>query len=179
MFVVPFLRYKFDCDLLKLKDLCFSEKEKDRGRVISNVGGWQSNVNPLNLNLFSELKKIVSDFSLHVGMPGDMEIISHWININDHRSFNRRHRHNDAVWSAVLYVQVPNNSGDIRFYNPAHDQLNYEWSKVNQLTHFNSPCWTIAPNPGDLFIFPAWLDHEVEPNMNQNEERISIAFNFD
>ena len=179
MFVVPFFRQKFDCDLLKLKDLCFSEKEKNQGRVVSNVGGWQSNVNPLDLSLFSEFEKIVSDFSMQHGMPDDMKIINHWININDYKSFNRRHRHTNAVWSAVLYIQVPENSGVIRFYNPAHDEMQYEWSKVNQFTHFNSAIWRITPEPGDLFIFPAWLDHEVEPNMNQNEERISIAFNFD
>ncbi len=31
---------------------------------------------------------------------------------------------------------------------------------------------------GWLYLFPNWLNHSVEPNLNKKQKRISIAFNM-
>ena len=36
---------------------------------------------------------------------------------------------------------------------------------------------TYNPIRGSFFLFPAWLDHWVEPNQ-EDDRRISIAFNY-
>ena len=36
----------------------------------------------------------------------------------------------------------------------------------------------INPEKGDLFVFPAYLYHDVDDNLS-NEERIIISFNLD
>ena len=49
--------------------------------------------------------------------------------------------------------------------------LNFtEFNKYNSSYH-----WMPAKE-NTLYIFPSWLKHKVEPNMN-NDERISISFN--
>ena len=47
----------------------------------------------------------------------------------------------------------------MRYYNDANT---YHW---------------FTPVPNTLIMFPAWLEHDVEPNQSQ-EERISISFNI-
>ena len=36
-------------------------------------------------------------------------------------------------------------------------------------------CKPVAENT--LYLFPGWLNHFVNPNLNKTEERISISFN--
>ena len=31
---------------------------------------------------------------------------------------------------------------------------------------------------GNLYFFPSWAYHQVKPNLNKNEDRISISFNI-
>ena len=40
-----FLYYKFlDTDIEKIRKYCYDLRDKDNGRNISNIGGWQSNL---------------------------------------------------------------------------------------------------------------------------------------
>jgi len=183
MFVVPFFREKIDCDFLKIKNECFEEKNKGKGKIASNVGGWQSNSNPLdfiknNSNLFINVGGKVNNFSSLHGMNDNLRMNNCWININDYKSYNMRHIHPGCMWSAILYIQTPENCGDIIFYNPAFNLMSYDWREVKYYNHFNSPLWKINAESGDLLIFPSWIEHEVNPNLNENEDRISIAMNF-
>jgi hypothetical protein len=34
----------------------------------------------------------------------------------------------------------------------------------------------MRPEPGRIFVFPAWLEHGVEPNSGK-QDRVSFAFN--
>jgi uncharacterized protein (TIGR02466 family) len=48
--------------------------------------------------------------------------------------------------------------------------------RVNPLSIYGEMS-NLAPIPGRIIMFPAWLWHAVEPN-NSNDIRISVSFNF-
>ncbi|MEL7117269.1 MAG: TIGR02466 family protein, partial [Pseudomonadota bacterium] len=36
----------------------------------------------------------------------------------------------------------------------------------------------IAPKPGDVLLWESWLRHEVPMNMSDDDNRISVSFNY-
>lgn len=68
------------------------------------------------------------------------------------------HEEDDELLSAVYYVAVPEQSGDL-------------------VLHAGAARVTIAPEPGLMVLFPPYLEHEVTENRGDGL-RLSIAFNF-
>lgn len=85
------------------------------------------------------------------------------------------HVHPSANISGVYYVTAPSaalgngDSGKISFYDPRPR------ANMNQLA-FQATRHRQAPVPGDMFIFPSWLEHSVSAFQGPGE-RICIAFN--
>ncbi|HEX3754644.1 MAG TPA: TIGR02466 family protein, partial [Rhizomicrobium sp.] len=86
------------------------------------------------------------------------------------------HVHPGANISGVYYVAAPpgaleagSDDGKISFYDPRPranmNQLSYQITRHRQ-----------APMPGDMFVFPSWLEHSVAPFKGPGE-RLCIAFN--
>ena len=98
-----------------------------------------------------------------------------WVNVNGKGHSNNKHSHfrSDCLLSGVYYVKVPEDSGNIRFYDPRgeliHKTLDWQYYH-NYQYHY------IKPKEGQMIFFPCWLEHDVEPSKS-NDERISIAFN--
>lgn len=86
------------------------------------------------------------------------------------------HVHPDAHISGVYYVAAPpvaledgNDAGKISFFDPRPR------ANMAQLHAQVTRYWE-APVPGDMVIFPSWLEHSVAPFQGEGE-RICIAFN--
>ena len=47
---------------------------------------------------------------------------------------------------------------------------------IDDYNKFTSTDMSVTPSPGKLVIFPSWLVHYVQNNLD-NSDRISIAFN--
>ena len=84
------------------------------------------------------------------------------------------HNHNNCMFSAVLYLQTDENSGDIKFQNmeTIRYQLNYEQGNL-----FNSIEYEIKPTNGMFIIFPSEVWHKITQN-NSDITRYSLAMNF-
>lgn len=169
-----------ELNLESLENLCYRLSENSAGRNISNKGGWQSN--DLDHNL-SELKEILNkiqskldalcnEFNLK-----NVIIDNVWLNLNRTNSFNTTHNHPYSVFSGVFYIKSTGHSGNLVLKNP-NELLEYHIDKkyIDKQNGFNSSNWTIEPESGKLVIFPSWLNHEVEPNLSNND-RISLSFN--
>ncbi len=113
-----------------------------------------------------------------------IQIFSHtWFHVTRHGGFTVLHTHPMASWSGVYCVtpgETPANrpeSGVLRFHNP-HYYSNYFMDAGNH--RFRPPyhhgTWSIPLQPGQLVLFPSWLQHEVLPFYG-SDERITIAFN--
>jgi|TARA_X000001388_G_scaffold23776_1_gene16253 uncharacterized protein (TIGR02466 family) len=163
--------------LLKLK------KQDSKGRNISNPTGWQSFDLNVGQNVFLELaKEIETNFVKYINsipLYNKFFISSMWGNINGYKDYNLPHAHGNSVISGVYYLKIPSESGRVCFYNPAHEGIDYLWEYcLKEFTPQNSSSWKIDVKDGDLLLFPSWLKHAVEPNLNKKEHRMSLAFNI-
>jgi len=85
------------------------------------------------------------------------------------------HVHPSANVSGVYYVTAPpatlepGDAGKISFYDPRPR------ATMVQLP-FQTTRHRIAPVPGDMYLFPSWLEHSVSPFQGEGT-RICIAFN--
>jgi len=85
------------------------------------------------------------------------------------------HVHPSANVSGVYYVTAPpstlepGDAGKISFYDPRPR------ATMAQLP-FQANRHRIAPVPGDMYLFPSWLEHSVSPFQGEGT-RICIAFN--
>lgn len=86
------------------------------------------------------------------------------------------HVHPTAHISGVYYISSPpgalaktSTSGKIRFYDPRpRANMNQLFTQITRHSEM--------PSPGDVLLFPSWLEHSVAPFEGEGE-RLCIAFN--
>ena len=107
-----------------------------------------------------------------------------WAVVSPRCGFNRSHMHPGSLWSGVYYVQSPEDAGRIVFSDPRAQvrMMPYDYERPG---HERPESWDqvyFDPIEGRMLLFPAWLVHEVEPNMSSIEghsgDRISVSFNI-
>ena len=97
--------------------------------------------------------------------PEAYAIWGHVIRPNEQTIYHSNHGPDNSNYlnlSAVYYVNVPENSGDLVF---------------NPFTHKNMWTKNIKPEQGMVVIFPSWLHHYTLKNRS-NKNRISISANL-
>ena len=176
--------YKIDIDFLSnvIEDQILENQKEDNGRVISNRRGWQSqhfsygDLKEID-GLIDNIIPIISKIYQETGIFKVPKLGGYWFNVGNKSSYNLAHNHPGAYLSAVLYVKVPNNSGNIVFERT--DSL-CDWTIIDQVNERNWGTYYIEPYKNLLVIFPAYMKHYVEENVTNDEDdrRISIAFNF-
>ena len=109
----------------------------------------------------------------------DYEVMSLWINYQQANEYNPPHNHGGDV-SFVIYLQVPeeivkeNEEMQGVHRNVGPGMINFSHGEempfcINQSSKM--------PEVGDLFIFPAWLQHHVNA-FKSDVERISVSGNL-
>ncbi len=106
----------------------------------------------------------------------NFEVTGCWANIAAPGSPHKIHAHPNNYLSGVYYVKTQPRANSIFFHDPRP-----------QITIISPPPIEVGPatagkvrvqaETGTLMLFPAWLQHSVEPNAS-DENRISIAFNI-
>jgi len=175
---------KLNFDTHSLSNLCveLQNKNKDYGRVSSNMGGWQSDDLFDAYTVISDLRKLIYNhidiYSKNFKLNKKLKLDNLWININGYKDSNLPHIHPNNILSGVFYVKVPKNSGKIRFENPCLDLMESVYQdSIIEYNLINSATWCLEPDENLLILFPSFLKHSVLPNMNKKEKRISISFN--
>lgn len=104
-------------------------------------------------------------------------LVESWININDYKSFNRKHNHPGSVLSGAYYISCHQDSrSPICFYRTREfTDCGWEQQSLNNSVDLQSS-YEHYPKENDLIIFPSFLDHDVGPN-NSSHNRISLSFN--
>lgn len=166
--------------------------EIPKGIVRSNVervGAWHSPVDMhrrpeyhrLAVQILDSMAVVFNDQGYDPEYEPALSLM--WANISPRYGFNRHHTHPGVLWSGVYYVRAPENSGRILFTDPraqAHVIEPYFPSQGERKPEIWSEVY-YDPIEGRMLLFPAWLSHEVEPNLAAGEgeacERISISFN--
>jgi len=185
LFKTPLYVTALSLDNTAISKYCLSYSKKNKGRTLSNEGGWQSNdlqldKHPSLKDLFVSIQEHCSIYTKQIDINASNTIDNIWVNINGYKDMNMIHTHPNTMVSGVYYVQTPKDCGNIHFRHPAFDQLIYDWSpeKVNNFNEYNSIEWWMPSKESVLYLFPSWLQHYVKPNLNKKEKRISISFNL-
>ena len=121
IFPTPIWGTDLKLDLDSIMYWAYLEKEKDEGRLVSNVGGWQSNdykefdKTPLK-PLVESITKMAAVASNELGIPEPADsIVNLWVNINPRLSYNQVHVHPECKLSGVFYVKADENAGNLCF----------------------------------------------------------------
>jgi len=88
-----------------------------------------------------------------------------------------KHTHPDNIISGVFYLQTPENSAPIRFFDPRpfRKYVSFETLTENE---FSQESIQIFPHKGLMLMWESWLEHSVPKTLNENESRISLVFNL-
>jgi uncharacterized protein (TIGR02466 family) len=186
-FSTPLWFSNINIDNKKVEEYCKELSKKNKGRVLSNVGGWQSHdlflnektdkrIKPLFFNILNELKELIQQIELQDSYRLNESSLQFWININGQENYNQLHNHPRSFISGVYYVKVPKNSGNIIFHHPNTLMKFWYQQYTKGITHDSHPLVFVTPEEGKLVLFPSWLEHVVESNKT-GKKRISIAFN--
>lgn len=186
-FPTPIWNVNLDIDNNVLYNYSKQQKNNDKGRSISNDGGWQSNdIDPTQVPQLTEFVQQIYYYSAaaldcynYDCTNMQLKIINMWININDNKhSYNKTHNHSGSTLSGVYYVKGNENSGKICFpRSPEEDYIIQTTGQVKKTNKFTYSEARYIPEEKKLLLFPSWVSHYVETNEN-DDERISIAFNI-
>ena len=186
IFQIPVYQNKLKIDNQSLSKYCMDLSNKDKGRTLSNIGGWQSNDfkesdnSMLIKSLWPHIKKHAIQFGKEIDLDIQGLLGNLWVNINGYKDSNFLHHHPGCLVSGVYYIKTHEDCGNITFYHPSHTLLVHDWlkSESNEYNSYNSCTWWYPSIEGVLYIFPSWLEHGVHPNLNKKEKRISVSFNI-
>ena len=138
IFKVPLYEVKLDLDTKNLEHFCKKHQTNNPGRVISNVGGYQSN----DLDLWANepiLSSLLNQIQIHSNkfakefIDKEQALDNIWININSYKDTNKSHKHVGCDISGVYYVKTSDDCGNIVFEHPAKDVFSYYFYR-----HYNS-----------------------------------------
>ena len=88
-----------------------------------------------------------------------------WATVQRNGMWHGAHEHNDAKYSGVYFLQVPEGSGALILRDPRS---------------VSNSGYEIQPKEGEIILFPAWLRHEVVTSHFEDDRttsRVSLAWN--
>jgi uncharacterized protein (TIGR02466 family) len=106
------------------------------------------------------------------GAAMNYSVINSWVNVHQPEGITKEHNHACTAWVIAAYLNVPENSGNIKFRDPL------EYSKSGY--YHDDPQWmwkSVPITSGDVLVFPGWLIHKTEKNMSQ-EDRWVLTTNI-
>lgn len=172
--------YTSSLDVAGVDELAYELRAQDQTKVsFSNRGGWQSPDQsqaslPLMSNIVDQIIQSLMPVYDDHGIDRTPRLGNYWFNINPTHSYNLVHTHPGSMFSTVLYVQVPEHSGNLILQRSDNQQA---YVIPNRSTPRNQTNFVIEPYAGMLVAFPSHVPHYVEQN-HSDQDRITVAFNF-
>jgi uncharacterized protein (TIGR02466 family) len=174
----------------RLEELALRLMDDDRNATRrTNQGGWH-----YAFDLFELRESVVDEFRAHMTehvhaflnqsrpperKKRDRFRLQGWINVNRAGDRNVLHCHPGCFLSGTYYVKTPvaMQGGEIVFRDPRGPAVAmYETPDIDLPWVGTGMGIPFSPAAGHVLIFPAWLEHRVEP-FTSDGDRISIAFN--
>ena len=182
LFATPFWQTKVEgVDNESIKEYCYRLKDKTKGVIISNRGGFHSQevLKPLPdalQNFFNQVTLWANNYCAQITNINDLVIGNWWVNINPKFTYNRRHDHQRSILSGVYYVDCEGK--DIgHLIVERDDNMEFFAGRYQNSSPICLNSFRMLPYTGFLLMFPAWTHHSVEANL-EDRDRISIAFNL-
>jgi uncharacterized protein (TIGR02466 family) len=129
---------------------------------------------PRCTNFIFTLEQALSNYSEETGNKLT-KIYNSWVNKQAKGSILKEHTHPASILSGALYLNVDKDSSPLYFHN--HNNFAY-FQEINKYTDYICHWYKVSPKNGDLLIFPSWLRHGSNNEINQTDERIVLSFNI-
>ena len=142
---------------------------------------WQSDQGLHELDQFREVVDFVNEAAesaldyLRIGHAG-FKVTGCWANVNAPGAGHRAHSHPNNYLSGVYYLRTHPDANTINFLDP-RPQAGIIRPPVTALTAENTEQVVVRVQDGTLLMFPAWLEHSVDPNRS-GRTRVSMGFNI-
>ena len=167
----------FEIELIKREPFCDGAPFDGLSSVNRNILlKYPSLLEVVNIHIKNSL---YDKIGLNIVDDIGYKIVSSWVNKHPPKHSGNRHAHLNSMFTGVLYIDIPDNSGEISFGLPMAQP---SWitgtinPKVNDYNIYNSKVWTLPTNTGMCIFFPSHLEHWVSVN-DSDYDRYTIAFN--
>ena len=136
------------------------DKDKSPHRPYSNVGGYQSEVQPMENCKYKD--HLMSGLSF---LP-KFSILGWWINVNKKGDYNVSHCHPESDLAAIWYLT--HSLGCLAFSSPF--QMTRSMLNPSNDQRIHSPA-------GSMLVFPSDIMHRVDAH-REDTPRVSLSFNI-
>ena len=136
---------------------------------------------PIFADLVKALDVHVADFAKDLAFDlGDKALMLEdiWINILPPGGIHTGHLHPHSVISGTTYVALPEGARAIKFEDPRHAMMMAAPPRLKDAPEALRQFIYVAPEIGDVLLWESWLRHEVPMNMSEDDDRISVSFNY-
>ena len=115
---------------------------------------------------------------------GDLKVTNAWFNLCQLGGYQQKHSHANSIISGTLYLSVDANT-NITFcspYNVSNNVSNVmsdepDYNTPNEFNyHYHYGTVTLGASPGDLLLWPSYLNHGYDNNRTPN--RLTLSFNM-
>lgn len=166
---------KEELDFIKKMEYCYMNT--------TNLSEWTKSKKVLNFNSLNRLKqeidnhiRIYTKDILSVSNNQEFYITHSWIVKQQKDAFAMNHSHVNSLISGVMYLEVFDGNGSIRFNEqqslfPSTIEIEYD-----NHSELNSKNWYIPAENNKIILFPSTVWHDITPNKSDNV-RYSLAFN--
>ena len=169
-----------------LEKAILARRPQDPGVRRSNAGGWHSDSGFFQWGgdpaqkLAREVVSLAEANTIDLRPPTERHsgwALEGWANVNERGSSNHPHCHGGCYWSAVYYVRIDGEGGELVLHDPRLPALDM-YAPLLRFKHCGPEQeLSIRPKAGLLILFPSWLVHSVLP-FNGPGLRISVAINL-
>ena len=195
LFTTPLYRAALspDIDQQELTQSCLVIADDDEAGQdwceANNFPGYTSYASlsdlPWRFPIFGEVVKAidahVADFAAKCQFDlGDkvLKLEDIWINILPPGGIHTGHIHPHSVISGTTYVALPEGSAAIKFEDPRLQMMMAAPPRIKDADEARKQFVYVAPKVGEVLLWESWLRQEVPMNMSEEDERISVSFNY-
>jgi len=175
--------YIFDygnCEILK-SPLDYVLNKSQRLYVSETCRSTEDNLHTLPefANLVFDIGTKIKEVFDDIGLIRDDEIITcMWANVSTKLNRHNMHLHPNSFFSGVLYLNAPNNCGNIGFKDPRYgsELISFDFEDDSI---FKNRTIEVEPVTGRMIFFPSWLYHGTrQGDFNDDQTRVSLSFNI-
>lgn len=153
----------------------------DCGWINRNTGKQTQNItsleDPVIIPIFDKITPIVKSIFTSWGIQSDPKLNLYFINVDKFGGYSNSHSHINCALSGVVYVTIPENSGNIIFTRP--DAQEYQFKVLGSNNPYTASAYTVTPRENMALLFPSFVKHTVEPHLfSPDDKRVSIAFDY-
>ena len=180
LFSSPICANTFELDDNEIESIK-QERYKD---IVSDISKYDGHIS-YDENIFQNYPKLKDVCHKHmdsfiydvlkISRNAKFNIIKSWANLHKPNHSAHAHSHANSMFSGVLYLDTPKDSGAIRFYRGG--DASYYIPKDSDYNDVIGTQIELTPEEKDVIIFMGWQKHSVLQNKSK-EDRVSLSFNY-